>query len=257
MSEILQTQQGQDVRYGCTVTGQAITGQQVLDTLPSSFVDQQVEFLATATAYTEDLAGVGSSDADLENYFNAHSAKFDTVCLTAAVFSSLTAAQEAAASVSYGTPFATVASNTSSSGGGSLGCHVLSEFVSGLPSDFGVGSLATGAVSAPIEDNNMYVLLQITQRTPTSYSQAKAAVAAAVQSAGSTATQKALTAVERRATVSLNPQYGVWVPVNASVLTPFTPEPTDVLNAAANQPVGTSTSSSAGSGSASNIPSSG
>ncbi len=254
MSEILQTQQGQDVRYGCSVTGQALTGDEVLATLPASFVDEQVQFLATATAYQEDLAGVGSSAADLERYFNAHSAKFDTVCLTAAVFSSQTAAQEAAASVSYGTPFATVASNTSSSGGGSQGCHVLSEFVSSLPSEAGLDSLATGAVSAPIEDNDMYVLLQITQRTPTPYSQAEAAVADAVQAAGSAATQKALTAVERRADVSLNPQYGVWVPVNGSVLTPFTPRPTDVLNGVANDPPGASASASA---SASSTPSSG
>ena len=84
----------------------------------------------------------------------------------------------------------------------------------------------------------MYVLLQITKRTPTPYSQAESAVADAVQAAGSAATQKALTAVERRADVSLNPQYGVWVPVNGSVLTPFTPKPTDVLNGAANDPPG-------------------
>ena len=72
MSEILQTQQGQNVRYGCSVTGQALTGTEVLSTLPSSFVDEQVQFLATATALQEDLAGVGSSAADLEAYFDAH-----------------------------------------------------------------------------------------------------------------------------------------------------------------------------------------
>jgi hypothetical protein len=52
--------------------------------------------------------------------------------------------------------------------------------------------------------------------------------------------------------VSLNPQYGVWVPANASVLTPLTPEPTDVLNATAN--VGRVAPASA---SASTVPSSG
>ena len=31
--------------------------------------------------------------------------------------------------------------------------------------------------------------------------------------------------IERRSSVSVNPQYGVWVPVSASVLTPFTPDP--------------------------------
>ena len=79
-------------------------------------------------------------------------------------------------------------------------------------------------------------------------------MANAVQQAGSAATQKALTADERHSSVSVNPQYGVWVPVNASVLTPLTPEPTDVLNATAN--VGRVAPASV-SGSASTIPSSG
>ncbi len=254
MSQILQTQQGQNVRYGCTVTGQPLTGQQVLSTLPSSFVDEQVQFVATATALQEDLSGVGSSAADLEAYYHAHSAQFDTACLTAAVFSSQAAAQAAAAQVASGTPFATVASSTSSSGGGAQGCDVLSDLVSKLPPEADLKSLATGAVSAPINDNGTYLLLQITSRTPTPYSKAQAAVANAVQQAGSTATQKALTTDERRSSVSVNPQYGVWVPANASVLTPLTPAPTDVLNATAN--VGRVAPASV-SGSASTIPSGG
>ena len=184
MSEILQTQQGQDVRYGCSLTGQPLTGKQVLDTMPSSFVDTQVQFGATAAALEEDLAGVGSTDNDLEAYYNAHSAAFDTACLTAAVFSSQSAAQDAAAQVAFGTPFATVASNTASSGGGAQGCDVLTDLETKLPSSANLQSLATGAVSDPIDDNGTYLLLQITSRTPTPFSKAKAAVANAVQAEG-------------------------------------------------------------------------
>jgi hypothetical protein len=262
MSQILQTQQGQDVRYGCSLTGQALTGEQVLSTLPASFVDEQVQFVATATVLQEDLAGVGSSQADLERYFTAHRAEFDTACLSAAVFSSQSAAQAAALQVLGGTPFATVASNTASSGGGDQGCHVLTELESALPPDANLKSLATGAVSAPINDNGTYLLLQITSRTPTPYSTAKADVANAVQQAGAAATQKLLTADERRSSVSVNPQYGVWVPVNAAVLTPLSPEPTDVLNASANEgrvaPASVSGAASGpASGSGSSLPSSG
>ena len=264
MSQILQTQQGQDVRYGCSLTGQPLTGQQVLATMPSSFVDEQVQFVATATALQEDLSGVGSSATDLENYFHAHGAQFDTACLTAAVFSSQSDAQDGAAQVAAGTPFATVASNTSSSGGGPQGCAVLADLVAQLPADANLKSLATGAVSDPINDNGTYLLLQITSRTPTPYGQAQAAVANVVQQAGSTATQKALAADERRSAVSVNPRYGVWVPVNASVLTPLAPEPTDVLNATANvgrvapaSVSGSASGSGSGSGSASTIPSNG
>ena len=152
--------------------------------MPSSFVDEQVQFVATATALQEDLSGVGSSATDLENYFHAHGAEFDTACLTAAVFSSESAAQDAAAQVASGTPFATVASNTSSSGGGAQGCAVLADLVSQLPADANLESLATGAVSAPVNDNGTYLLLQITSRTPTPYSKAQAAVANAVQRGG-------------------------------------------------------------------------
>ena len=256
MSEILQTQLAQNVSYSCSLTGQAVTGQQVLDSMPASFVDDQVQFGATAAALEEDLAGVGSSDQALQGYYVAHGAQFDTACLTAAVFSSESAAQAAAAQVASGTPFATVASNTSSSGGGPQGCDILSDLESKLPTAADLKNMATGTVSAPIDDNGTYLLLQITSRTPTPYSKAKAAVADAVQAAGSSATQKALTAVERRSSVSVNPQYGVWVPVSASVLAPFTPEPTDVLNATAN--VGrVAPASTSGAASSSSIPSSG
>jgi hypothetical protein len=147
-----------------------------------------------------------------------------------------------------------VASNTASSGGGAQGCDVLADLETKLPTSAGLQSLATGAVSDPIDDNGTYLLLQITSRTPTPYSKAKAAVANAVQAKGSTATRTALTALESSSDVGVNPQYGVWVAVNAAVHPPLAPEPTDVLNATAN--VGR-TAPAAVSGSASSIPSSG
>jgi hypothetical protein len=258
MTEILQTQQGQNVAYGCSLTGQAVTGEQVLDSMPASFVDAQVQFVATATVLQEDLSGVGSSDADLQSYFTAHRSQFDTVCLTAAGFSSETAAQDAAAQVAFGTPFATVAA---SANGGAQGCHLLPQFEAELPSGAGLGTLAIGAVSAPISLNGSYVLVQITKRTPSSFSQAKAAVANAVQQKGAGAIQKALTAAERRSSVSVNPQYGVWASVNASVLTPLTPDPTDVLNVSANEarsaPASVSGSAASGAGAGSSTSSSG
>ena len=89
-----------------------------------------------------------------------------------------------------GTPFATLAAGTSASGGGAQGCDVLSDLITKLPAEADLKSLATGAVSPPINDNGTYVLLQITSRTPTAYSKAKTAVENAVQQAGATATQK-------------------------------------------------------------------
>ena len=147
MSEILQTPQGENVRYSCSLTGQPLTGQQVLDSMPASFVDQQVQFVAEASALEEDLAGVGSSSTDLQSYFSAHSAQFDTACLSAAVFSSESAAQAGATQVAGGTPFATLAASTSASGGGALGCDVLSDLITKLPAEADLKNLATGVVS--------------------------------------------------------------------------------------------------------------
>ena len=83
--------------------------------------------------------------------------------------------------------------------------------------------------------NGNYVVLELSKRTPTPYATAKPIVSQAVQEVGAQATQTAITAAERRASVSVDPRYGTWVPASASVFTPFTPEKSDVLNAPANQ----------------------
>jgi parvulin-like peptidyl-prolyl cis-trans isomerase-like protein len=233
MTQILQTAQGQDPRYSCTVTGSPLTGAEVLATLPASFVDQQVQFVATASAVQEELAGVGSSDAELQGYFLRHHAEFDTVCLTAAAFSSQAAAQEAAAAIAFGTPFSEVAAKATQTG--QLQCAPLADIAGQLPSSVKLGDLAVGAASAPVNVNGAYYLLELTKRTPTAYAAARTSVAQAVQQVGAKATQKAITAVERHSSVSVDPRYGVWVPVAASVFTPLTPSRSDVLNSSANQ----------------------
>jgi hypothetical protein len=214
--------------------------------MPSSFVDQQAQFVATASALQEDLAGVGSSDADLHAYFERHQAEFDQACWTAAVYSSEAAASDAAAQVAFGTPFSQVAARASQ--GGPQQCVSLPILASELPASADLGSLATGAVSSPIDDNGSYVLVQITSRTPTDYSAVKQLVSDVVQQRGATVTQKAVTAAERHATVQVDPRYGVWVPVTASVFPPLTPPASDVPNASANEAGLTSASSTSFSG---------
>jgi hypothetical protein len=234
MSEVLQTSQGQNVRYSCSVTGEPVTGAQVLSTMPSSFVDEQVQFVATASALQEDLAGVGSSPADLQDYFQRHLAEFDTACWTVGVYSSQADAQAAAAQVAFGTPFSQVAAKATQ--GGPQTCEMLPIIASELPSTAKIASLPTGTVSAPIDVNGSYVLVQITSRTPTAYSTAAPVVAEVVQQAGAKATQAAITAKERRSAVTVDPRYGAWLPYQATVFPPLAPSPSDVLNASANEP---------------------
>ena len=69
--------------------------------MPASFVDQQVQFVATRSALQKDVAGVGSSTADLEGYFQRHLAELTrpagrSVCTPAR------RAQAAAAEVAFG-----------------------------------------------------------------------------------------------------------------------------------------------------------
>jgi hypothetical protein len=242
MAQVAQTTQGQNPRFSCGHTFQPLTGQEVLAQLPASFVDGQAHFVATASALQETLAGIGSSDADLVKYYTSHRSEFDTVCFNGAAYSSQSDAAAAAASVASGTPFAQVAANATQKG--TIPCGVLVELEAELGASSGsLNHLTTGQVSDPINVNGSYLLLEVSSRTPTPYDKAKPAVSQVAQSAGSQVAQRAITTAERHASVSVDPRYGTWVPVSASVFTPFTPERTDVLNPGANE-VGASLPSS-------------
>jgi PPIC-type PPIASE domain len=223
-------QQTNNPRYTCGAT-QPLTGQQILSTLPASFVDEQVQFFATLQALQEELSGVGTSPAELQAYFEQHRSMFDTVCWTGALYSNVDAAN-AALQQAQTTPFSQVAAQSQ---GGPQGCLPLPVIQSKLPSSIKLDQLATGTVSFPVAiGNGEYVLVQVTKRTPTSYQAARSIVAQVVQQNGSARAQRAIQAAERRASVSVDPRYGVWVPVRAQVLVPFVPAASDILNASAN-----------------------
>jgi hypothetical protein len=233
MQQVAQTAQGQNPRFSCGAAS-PLTGEQVLGSLPSWFADQQVQFVATASALQEDLAGVGASEAHLQGYYEKHQAQFDTVCFNAAEYTDQASAQAAQAAVDFGTPFSQVASSATQSG--TIPCTELVAVAGELGTSIStLDGLAVGQASAPINVNGNYVVLELSKRTPTPYATAKPIVEQAVQEVGAQATQAAITKAERHASVRLDPRYGTWVPVSASVLTPFTPEKSDVLNAPANE----------------------
>jgi hypothetical protein len=104
-----------------------------------------------------------------------------------------------------------------------------------LPSTFNVNEVVVGTVSFPVSlGNGEYVLVQITSRQPTEYATARPLVQQTVQNKGATKAQSAITALERHSQISIDPRYGVWVPVSARILVPFTPATSDVLNPGAN-----------------------
>ena len=235
ISQVMQqaAQQTQNPRYTCGAVS-PLTGEQVLSTMPASFVDAQVDFFATIAALSEDLAGVRPTEADLHNYFLEHHTDFDTVCTTVAAYAS-EADATAALQQAQTTPFAQVAKQAVQSG--TVPCAPLPSVASelGLPSSFTLGDLAVGTVSFPVSvGNGEYLLIQVNSRTPTPYEEARSVVPSVVQSKGAAKTQQALRAAERHASVSVDPRYGTWVPVATQVLVPFTPVPSDVPNVGAN-----------------------
>jgi hypothetical protein len=231
MAEVAQSAEGENPAYTCGTTGQPLTGEEVLATMPASFVDQQVEFVATASALESELAGVGGRESDLRAYFEAHRAEFDTACWTVGVYSS-DAAANLALTQAQTTPFSQVIQ--SAEGGGAQRCEPLPNIAAELPTGFPLDKLGVGVVSFPVDDNGSWLLVQVTSRTPTPFSAAKPFVEQVVQQKGAAATQKALTAVEKHSTVSVDPRYGTWVPRVASVFVPFVPDSADVPNANAN-----------------------
>jgi hypothetical protein len=210
-------------QYACA-TG--TTAQDVLGSMPGSFVDKSVAFYATLNVLEEHAAGVGSTPADLERYFDNHSAEFDTACFTVAQYTSQADAAAAAATVAAGTPFSTVAAQTE--GGGPQGCDILYGVASGLPAGSDLESLPLNTVSSPIAVNSAYLLVEITKRTPTSFAHAETEVQSAVEAAGATKAGTLIDAAEKTAHISVDPRYGEWSATR--VLPPPSPAAADLLN---------------------------
>src|SRR5208282_5250688 len=117
-------------------------------------------------------------------------------------------AEAALAEVKAGTPFAQVASKVS--GGGPQGCQILY----GIAGQLGTSllTLKNGAVSTPLPySNGVYLLLQITSRTPTPFAKAESAVHEAAVQAGAADARDVLQVAEQHSVISVNPRYGSWV----------------------------------------------
>ena len=215
MAEVAQTAQGQNPAFSCSVTGKPLTGGEILSTLPTSYVDRQVQYIASVTALREHFSGYGSTEAGLLRYYQSHLSAFDTGCFTVAVYASQSDATAAKASVASGTPFST--GGLGDPGRWSAGLpRARRRWPPQLPSSAHLQTLPLNTVSDPIDDNGMYLLVEMTERTHTDFSAVKSLVSQAVQQAGATKTQTALAAVQRHSDISVNPQYGVWVPVPAT-----------------------------------------
>jgi hypothetical protein len=229
LSEVAQS------KFACTSGGAALSAKEILATMPASFVDANVKFDATVSVLEEDLAGVGSSEADFQRYFTNHASNFDKTCFSVAEYTSETDANAAAAQVTSGTPFSTVAAAAAAADGVSAQqqCYILSEVAASLPAG-NLESLPLNTVSSPIADGSNYILVEIVSKTPVSYGTARTAVVSAIQSAGAAKASKAISAAEKAANISVDRRYGQWSSSRAEVLPPASPTAVDVLNPAVN-----------------------
>ncbi len=218
------------------------TGDQVLASLPSDFVNELVETQAAGDAVEASSAGYALSVGALAAYFSAHRTRFDTLCVSAIQTQTKAEAATYRAQILAGTPFSQIAKTLGSTTGGTLGCFSPSN--SQFPGVQSLaGSVATGKVSQPISYRGVYVLLEVTKRTPNSFETAASSVRAAVLAAGATKAGLSLESKVRRSDVSVDPAYGRYVPASTVVVAPPPSPPVRaVLNPSANvasQPSGT------------------
>ena len=119
--------------------------------MPASFVDKTVKFDATANVLEEHAAGVGSTPADLERYFDAHAANFDTACFTVAEYTQRGRCRGRRRHGRRGHPV--LHRGGADRRRGPQGCDILYGVASSLPTGTDLQNLPLNTVSSPIAVN--------------------------------------------------------------------------------------------------------
>ncbi len=234
-SDVTQAENQGGSTYACSGTGA-----QILNSMPASFIDRQVQAQADTDALLASAAGYGLGQAALQRYYNAHQGDFDTICLSGIVTASQAAANAAAAKLAAGQSFADVAKSdstdtSSAANGGVLGCAVASETTLGTD----VAKLPVGGVTAPLSVNGSYLILQLTKRTPSaSFAASLAAVRQAVLSAGEAKAGTVLRKVVAGSDITVDSRYGTWA--KTTIVPPSKPPVTSLLSPVVNVPTSSS-----------------
>lgn len=202
----------------------------VLASLPSSFVNEQVQGQTDQSLLEAHAAGSSLSVASLGRYFAAHRAEFDMVCVSdIAVASQAEAASIRAAILAGNSSFAAEAQSNSidsstKANGGAAGCAPAVAF--GLSQ---LVRLPVGGISQPIAQGGAYVLLTVTARSPSTFASITNLVRSVVLAAGQSSVQAQLTGFLRSSAITADPRYGQVVAGSASFLTPPPSPPTSSL----------------------------
>ena len=213
-----------------TDQGQAVTGAALLDSLPSSFSQDQIRF----AAYEQELLARGAdlSPAAISAYYNANVSDFVTYCLSGIAVSSQSEAQSLIDQINGGASFAAVAKansldTESAPGGGALGCTFTeAEIVQQL----GVTSVPVGKPFGLSTDQSTgdAEFFEVTSQQTQSLADATPAVRQALlfDTANTNRIQAEINAYARRSDVSIDPRYGSW---KVSTIVPPTSPPAKIL----------------------------
>lgn len=193
--------------------GGALTGQTLIDGLPSSFRTAQIEAQAVDDALL--AHGADLSPAAIQAYYDANVDQFTVDCLSVIATSTQANADTAVNSLRNGVPFADLArtyslDKTTAAQGGSLGCSFTEDRVK---SALQLTTVTPGVPITPIQTSTgIWAVYQVTSRTVEPLS----AVTGLVRSELVRSTpnvervSRLLGASARYQTITVDPRYGTW-----------------------------------------------
>jgi hypothetical protein len=225
-----------------TADGTALTGQQLLSSLPASVRNSQVANQAVDDALL--ARGADLSDAAVLNFYAANGPLFAIDCVSDIATATQADADAIVAKLKAGQSFAALATSSSvdtqtAASGGQLGCNFTeSRVLSALQ----VASVTVGQPVVPIQTSGgEWVIYEVTSQTVVPVTEAAPVIRDDLIHTSAN-TQRVTTELLRyahRASIEVNPQYGTWTGVH--ITPPSTPpvrylEPSYVLATGAGSP---------------------
>jgi parvulin-like peptidyl-prolyl isomerase len=227
--------------------GQAVTGAQVLAGLPASLRNAQIESQAIEDKLL--ARGLHITAADIYAYYLQNPTQFKGACVSAIETDSQAHANALIAQINGGSSFASVAKansldQNSASNGGALGCNYT---VASVEQELQVPSLTVGALVGPVQEaaSGAWVIFEVTGEVTQSLAAATPTIRQDLLRATANQTRVAneVKRFAQHSTISVDPRYGTWSV--ARIVPPPGPRPTDLLAAALNSGVHSSSKSSA------------
>ena len=215
----------------------------VYQKFPEAYKEVLVRREAELTALAASIAGVDISPAGIASYASTHRAVLQNVCAQWILVGDLATAATVENDLKAGKSFAAEAQakstdSSSNSSGGQLGCHagiVYSQL--GQQVEQAVTTLPLGQPSAPVlatlsnqatgAPQQSLAIIEVTQRTPLSSSEAAAAIRQQLTGDAQNAVGQVIEPIVARADVTIDARFGHWERAGANgpeVVAPSAPK---------------------------------